>query len=339
MDLAHALETVEISEQVAIAEDEVGAGDGQRLLQERVDELSETVTALLDGDEPGAALRLVGSLSRFCQVNGVVELGRRLAERTLEAAGDVGTDRERAGAWLTLGELAFRQGDQTVALDATNAALDASQRADDRSLQFGAQFNLARIAFRDRDAQRIRHHADQMLDAAGDNLRWRYGGIHMLAWAEHTAGNVERAIELFEQNVEIAREAGHVLGAGSELVNLASFAIDAGDLARAADFLSRGLDVAEELNSDYLLPGALADIGRLTVLRGHTESGLELIAAAEHQYELAGLTPDPGDDAFLEQRTHAAQALGHERAEPIIRSGRSLPKTAVIALARAHLEV
>jgi tetratricopeptide (TPR) repeat protein len=335
MDLSHAFETVEIVEQMAQPGSE--SEEGQRLLEERIDELSETVTILLDADEPGAALRLVGSISGFCQDHGLVELGRRLADQTLLAARDVGTDRERAAAWLTLGELAFRQGDQVVALDATNTALDAARRSGERWLEFGAQFNLARIAFSDGDAPRIHHHADEMLATAGDNLRWRFGAIHMLAWAEHTAGNIDRAIELFEQNVEIAHQAGHAIGEGGELINLGSLAIDAGDLTRAVEYLSRGLDVAAELDSDYLLPGVVADIGRVAVLQGRTEAGLELIAAGEHLYELAGLTPDPGDDAFLEQRASAVQALGNERAEELIKSGRKLPKTDAIGLARTYL--
>lgn len=336
MDLGDALDTVAMAE-AGGAGDQETVEDAHRRLDSRVGELEEVAAVLLESGEPGAALRLVGSLSGFCQDRGLVDLGRELAEWTLQMVGDHGTDQERSGAWLTLGELAFRQGDQVVALEATTLALRAAERANDVSLQFGARFNLARIAFRDGDADEIRRHAEQMLQAAGDDLRRRYGAVHMLAWAEHTAGDVDHAVELFEQNVEIAREAGHRLGMASELINLGALAVEAGELGRAGDYLAQGLDIAEDLDSHYLLPGVLAEAGRLAVLAGRPEPGLRLIAAGEHHYDLAGLTPDPGDDAFLEQRDGAVQALGPDRSEAIVSAGRQLVTSDAIALAREQL--
>lgn len=336
MDIRHALETVAIAEAVAARED-VGDDDPQPLLETRASELDETVTVLLEAGQPTAALRLVGALSRFCQERGLVDLGRELTERVLRAAGGQGTDRQRAAAWLTAGELAFRQGDQSAASTATESALRAALRANETSLQFRARWNLARIAFRDGDSGEIRRHAQQMLEAAGDDPRRRYGAIHMLAWAEHTAGHVERAVELFEQNVEIAREASHPLGMASELINLGAITIELGELDKAAGYLTRGLELAVELDSGYLLPGALAEVGRLAVLEGHTEPGLRLIAAAEHHYEMAGLAPDPGDDAFVAQRDAAVRSLGADRAEAVLVSGREMPTKHAIALAREEL--
>lgn len=336
MELARALDTVAIAEAMSNGDPEASE-ELQRRLEAGADGLDDMVSVLLESDETAAALRLVGSLSRFCQDRGLVDLGRQAAERTLQAAGDRGTDQQRAAAWLTLGELAFRQGDQTVASQATEQALRAAERDDDASLQFSARFNLARIAFRDGDAETIRQHAQQMLEDAGDDLRRRYGAVHMLAWAEHTAGDIDRAVELFEKNVDIAHDAGHPLGEASELINLGALAIGVGDLGRASGYLARGLDIAEELDSHYLLPGALAEVGRLAVLAGRIEPGLRLIAAGERHYELAGLTPDPGDDAFLVQRDAAVQALGRDDAEAIVTAGRQLTTSDAIALARQQL--
>lgn len=117
MDLAHALDTVGIAEAVSTGGEEVG-DDAQRRLESRVGELDETISVLLESGEPAAALRLVGSLSRFCQDRGFVDLGRELAERTLRIADDHGTGRQRAAAWLTFGELTFRQGGVEIARDA-----------------------------------------------------------------------------------------------------------------------------------------------------------------------------------------------------------------------------
>lgn len=271
------------------------------------------------------------------RTGGLVDLGRQLVEQTLDVAGDAGSERERAAAWLTLGELAFRQHDQGVAMQATRSALRAAEQAGDESLQYGAQFNLARIACRDGDAKRIRQHANQMLETAGDDLRRRFGAVHMLAWAAHTEGRIERAIELFEQYVRNAHDAGHPLGEASELINVGALAIEAGDLAGASGYLARGLDIAAASNSQYLLPGLLAEVGRLAVLQGRPEPGLQLIAAGERHYESAGLAPDPGDDAFLEQRDAAVETLGAERSSAAVFAGRNLATTDAIDLAREQL--
>lgn len=83
--------------------------------------------------------------------------------------------------------------------------------------------------------------------------------------------------------------------------------------------------------------GVLAEVGRLAVLTGRTPPGLRLISAGEHHYELAGLTPDPGDDAFLAQRDAAVQALGPDQAEATLSAGRGLTMNDAIALAREQL--
>lgn len=337
MDLHRARDLVDLAEQVVAHERADDADGWHERLEARADELSPAIDTLLGAGDHSAALRLVGAISHFCQDAGLVEEGRALAHRTLALAGDAGTDPQRARAWLTLGELAFRQGDQAVALDATGHALDAVRSLGDDRLELRVEFNLARIAFRDGEAARIRRHAERMVELAGDDPRSRFGATHMLAWAEHTAGNVQRAIELFEQNVETAHAVGNAVGEASELLNLGSLAVEAGHLDRAATYLSRGLDIAEATGSSYLIPGILCDVGRLVVLRGRTDEGLRLIAAGERQYERAGLHPDPGDDAFEQQKADAIRRLGSDRAAAVLASGAGLSAEDALALARSEL--
>lgn len=337
MDVAAARDLVDLAQQMVAHEGEEDAGDWEERFAAGAGELPAAVDLLLARGEHDAALRLVGSLSYFCQDHGRVDEGRDLARRVVDVAGDAGSDRDRARAWLTLGELAFRQGDQPVALDATRRALEPARATGDARLELRVEMNLARVAFRDGDAPRIREHAQRMTALAGDDPRSRFGAVHMLAWAEHTDGNVAAAIALFEENVETARAAGNRTGEASELLNLGSLATEHGDLDGAGDYLARALEIGGERQSSYLLPGTLADVGRLVVLRGDAETGLRLIAAGERQYELAGLTPDPGDDAYEEQRAAAVEAVGPERAEALIAAGRALDLEEAIAAARRAL--
>lgn len=328
---------VELACELAAHERDPDAEGWQDRLDARADELAGAVEVLLDAGEHAEAVRLVGALSWFCQDTGRVTEGRELTERVVRAAGDAGSDHERARAWLTLGELAFRQGDQAVALEATGEALGHARAAGDDRLELRTEMNLARVAFRDGDAERIHRHADRMDVLAGDDPGARFGAVHMRAWAEHTAGDVEAAIALFEENVGNARAAGNRTGEASELLNLASLALEAEQLDRAESSLHGALDIADDLGSSYLLPGVLTEVGRLMVLRGGTAAGLRLIAAGEHAYELAGLAPDPGDDAFLAQRAEAVDRLGPEQAEAELSAGRGLDLRSAIDLARTQL--
>lgn len=159
----------------------------------------------------------------------------------------------------------------------------------------------------------------------------------MLGWAEHTAGDVETAMRRFEENVFTARTVGNRLMEGSELLNLASLSIELGDMERATSYLCGGLDVAHDLGSSYLLPGALTEAGRLLILCGGKEVGFQLIVAGEHQYEVAGLTPDPGDDAFQQQRAAAVASLPAERVEKLRAAGAAMSTDEAVALARTKL--
>lgn len=336
-ELSRARELLALAVAMVEHEREPDAARWQAPVEARVDELDGAVTAFLDAGDRNAALRLVGTLSYLCQDTGRVMLGRELAARVLAVVGEAGDARDRAMAHLTLGELAFRQGDQPVALDITEAALGLACEAGDEEAERPAEMNLARVSFRDGDADGIRRHAERVLELAGGGPGARMGAVHMLGWAEHTAGNVEAAVQLFADNVITARTVGNRLTEGSELLNLASPSTELGDMEQAASYLRDGIDVAHDLGSSYLLPGALTEAGRLLVLCGRTEVGLQLIVAWERQYEIAGLTPDPGDDAFHEQRSAAIASLPTGRVEELRVAGAAMSLDDAVALACAEL--
>jgi hypothetical protein len=139
-----------------------------------------------------------------------------------------------------------------MAQKATQAALAPARAARDPRLELRVEMNLARVAFRDGNAARIRAHAERMTELAGDDEDLSFGAVHMLAWAEYTDGNVGRALELFEENVATARATGNRIGEASELLNLGSLMTDRGDADRAAGYLSAALDIGDELQSSYL---------------------------------------------------------------------------------------
>lgn len=299
-------------------------------------ELKAASDVLLEAKDESIALRLV-ALSRYAQASGRVDEVRRLVEDVLDRVGQISPSTALASAQLVRGELAFRQGDQAVAREATETALATAQAIGESLVEARAEMNLARIAFRDSDAPRIFDHATRMLALADDDVRTRSGAVHMLGWAEYTAGNLAGAITRFEENVALCRESGNLSGMTAELANLGDLAAEAGDLDRAGAYLRESLALAIETGSRYLLPSLLASAAAIAGLRGDHAATLDLAAAADRQYDAAGLLPDPGDGISDDLRAAATAALGSEQSEKLISRGRQRTLDEAVEFAHAIL--
>jgi tetratricopeptide (TPR) repeat protein len=302
-------------------------------LAQRIDDIQPAIDRLLESDDPESALDLAGALSVFWQDIGRVDEGRRITEQLLISIGDHPRTRALARAHLALGELAFRQGDQRVAMASTTTARAIAAELRDEWIVGRAELNLARVAFREGDAPLIFEHARRALDVAGDSSRLRSGATHMLAWAEYTAGNPQAAIEHFENNVALYRESGDRIGEASELANLADLAVESGDLDAASRYLSHAFAVRGVPDNRYLAPSLIRSVGVLVVLRGRHDLGLDLIAASERHYEDFGLVADPGDDLFERARRSAVDALGAEASAVELRGrGRTFEDAVSLAM-------
>lgn len=338
MEFSTALELVTLAERAS----EHILGDDAALwthrLDERADELSRAVETLMDAGEDQGALRLVGALSRYAQASGRMVQIRGLVDQVLASAGaraPHGSPFARAS--LVKGELAFRQGEQEVAATATKTALAAAELTGDTVTMAWAEMNLARVAFRDGDAPRIFEHAERMRFLARGEASLTAGALHMLGWAEYTAGNLEGAVTRFEENVEAYREIGNRVGMAGELANLGDLALEGNDFLRAAALLRQAIDLAAATRSHYLLPSLLASVAALCGARGRAAEMLELTGAADGQYETAALQPDPGDGVNAAAFTLAVAAVGQERADQLRARGRQLALEDALDLARSSL--
>ena len=334
VDVAQAEELLELARTV---DANILGADGEAWvvrLDARFDEVPVAVDVLTAAGDGAAALALVGSLGRYAQSSGRVDEVRALLERTLARSDDAPGEAARAPALLALGELAFRQGDEATASEATEAALAAARQGRDERLQARSEMNLARIAFRAGDAPRICEHAERMLALGGDDPGLRAGAVHMLGWAAYVAGDVPGAIDRFEANVENYRDAGHLEGVASELANVGDLALESGDFGRAAGSLAAALELAAARRSRYLLPSLLASVAMLAGSNGRFPECLQLAAAADAQYEASGLVPDPGGGVDDELRARALDAVGEPEAARLALLGRAASLEEAVALAR-----
>jgi tetratricopeptide (TPR) repeat protein len=325
MDVPQAQSIVALARSVFESRWDAVPGEARRSLASRVDEVPEACRVLLAAGKADQAALLVGSLSSFWQVEGLVDRGRAVTEEMLLAAGD-GAD-EPAWAWahLVLGELAFRQGDQEAADGATRRARDVAAAVGDTWLEAEAETNLARIAFRDADAERIYRHASRVEELADGRLRLRTKAEHMLGWAAHTAGDHAAAVAHFEANALLYRELGDAIGEAMEFANLADLALEADDDRSATAYLARALATPGIATDRYLAPSLVRSVGVLVARRGDDRTGLELMAGADAMYAAAGLEPDPGDELGALTWTSARERLGEEEAVAAIERGASRP--------------
>ena len=312
MDVSSARQVLDLARTVEAHIVDDDADDWVDLLSKRVSDIQPAIDSLLESDDLENALDLAGALSAFWQDIGRVDEGRRITEALLTSHRDHPPTRALARAHLVLGELAFRQGDQAVARASTTTAGLIAGELRDEWIMGRAELNLARVAFRDDDAPRIFEHARRVLEIAGDNYRLRSGAIHMLAWAEYTAGDLPSATRHFAENVSLYRASGNRMGEASELGNLADLAVEAGDLDSAGGYLRQAFAVRGVAANRYLAPSLIRSVGVLAALQGRHDLGLDLIAASERQYEDFGWIADPGDELTPRVRQTAVEALGAE---------------------------
>ena len=307
-------------------------------LRAAADDVEPAALALLD-DDPAAALELVGALAGFWQDEGLVERGRALTVRVLDAAGSPSSrDAARggrfaaalAGARLAASELAFRQGDQEAATSWAHGTIEAARAAGDHPRACMAWLMLARVAFRDGAAERIEQASRTALELAPADPMVRRGVLHMTAWAAHTAGDMPEARRRFEASLAYRREIGAgPLSEAVEVGNIAELDLGGGDLVAAANGLRMVVETAASLDNRYLLVNTLPTVATLAAAAGSDAEAAELFGAADAIAEAFGLVPDPGGEQ-RDVRTELEELMGERAFEAARERGVGLTEEAAV---------
>lgn len=305
-------------------------------LADSTDEIAAAVEALLDAGDLDMAAKLLGALSSFWQRQGLVDQGRAITKSALASIADSEASHDWGRVQLVAAELAFRQGDQSDALQLSRQALSVSRACGDRVLEAEVETNLARIAFRDGDADRIFLHANRVGEVAGEDLRLKSKAVHMLGWAEYTSGDLAAAMARFEQNAAIYAELDDSSGEAMEWVNLGSLALESGDVESARRYLVAAMDTPGIVDDLYLAPELVTSAGAVAGITGNHRLALQLIASAKAMYRNAGLEPDPGDELTPRVEKEARRALG--AAESLaIAEGQAMTRSDAFEAARTAL--
>ena len=336
--MSNAYRVLDIAEEADRAERSAKRREsGAQSLRDVADDIPAAVEYLIANDR-AAAMRLVGVLGGYWQDAGLVDEGRSLTERTLEnghrlAGRNADVAAAIPGALLTSSELAFRQGDQAIARKRALDAVRAAILVEDRPTAAMAHNSLARIAFRNRDAGEIEAHARKALALAGQDTLAKRGALHMLAWAAHTAGDLDEAQRRFEASLEYRRKVAGPVSVAVEIGNLADLELERGNLRRAAQLHAESLELSHAAGSVYMLVNGLPSFAALALRAGQHEAAARLIGAADAIANVSGLTPDPGTE-LEKERNEIRKRFGPDVYAVLLAEGASLSADDAVGLAK-----
>jgi tetratricopeptide (TPR) repeat protein len=300
-------------------------------LERRHDELDALLEGLAERRETGPALAAARGLVDFWMRKGHLAEGRRQLDGLL-AAGDAPPEARAAGLAASA-TLAFRQGDDDAARHFYEESAEVARSAGDDGVLAWALGGLSRVALRAGECARTRELAQEALGLALDEASG-LGARHMLAAAARCEGDYQRAEELYGETLELSRRLGARSVEAGELLNLGFVALHVDERERALERFRQSLELAAELDDDYLTPYCLIGAGTSATIRGDNVEAARLLSAAKAAFDATGAAIDPGSaEEFDAHVAHARRELGEEF-DTVWAEGRRL--TPADALARTQ---
>ena len=295
--------------------------------------LAPAIERLVELGDADAALEMAADLATFWQDAGLVALGLAATDHALRA-GD-GSPVPRARAFLAVSELAFRTGDQERTLHAAEDAIRLATEHGATTVAGRALINLARMCFRNADADGIAQHVDRAKAIAGDDPSVRRGVLHMRAWEAYVRGDVDEAHRRFDESIAFARSQADRYTEVSEQANIADLALERGDVDSAVPRLSAALSVAEDVESRYLLLSLCVSAARVAAEVGRLDDALAILSGVQAGHRDAGSIGDPTEDADADAIVDCARrALPAGRSDAAWARGASMGRDELLRVAR-----
>jgi predicted ATPase/DNA-binding SARP family transcriptional activator/Tfp pilus assembly protein PilF len=217
-------------------------------LETEHDNLRKAMEHLVDEDPTGEALlRMAGSLWRYWEVRGYINMGRYWITLALKVSPSASAY-TRANALRGAGILARQQGDYVEA-----KALHEESLALFREL--GPEYNLS---------------VARQLDALGE--------------IEQYYGNYDQATGLHQESMALQREIGDKEGVAASLAHLGVIARERGRYDEAEELLQKSLKLNRELGDRLRISVDLNNLGLVAIRQCHYERALSYYDEAVQQY-------------------------------------------------------
>jgi tetratricopeptide (TPR) repeat protein len=258
-------------------------------------DLENAVRWFAENGDGESARELAANVWRLWFQSGDVAGGRRLLAAALDAPG--GPSRAGALAFYADGLLAFREG-ELESESRNEAALEAAQQAGDKEAQSLALVGLSRVALRGGDYGRVRSLAAEARELA-PSAPAEAMPLHLLAAGTRLSGELDDAVELHTESLELNHGLGNSLMIGTELHNLGHVELRRGNVDNAKRHFA---ECRELRNPDNPYDAAMTDLNyaALAVDAGDRDEASRLLGRVEQTLVRAGIVLDPDDQSEVD---------------------------------------
>jgi predicted ATPase/serine/threonine protein kinase len=263
---------------------------GQATWIQRLDEENGNIRAALAwslrSGEVELGLRMAGALVRFWSIRGHMAEGRRWLTDAMERSSGV-PGAVLAKAYYAAGYNALGQGDYVQAKPFFEECLVLARESGDvrleaASLQQLGYLVMARGGYVEDSEERAGQLAQRSLELARTvgDKLTASGALNILADRASARGRDTEAMELFEEGLALRRELGDKRLIANSLLNLGRTELARGEHVRATHLLEEGLALARELRDTWSMSLALVNLARIQLSGGAPDRAQELFLEA-----------------------------------------------------------
>jgi predicted ATPase len=327
----HAAWYVELGEH---ARPELHARQGREWL-DRLDaeqaNLRASLEHLLACEDKDGALQLSGAIWQYWATRGYWTEGRRFLGSALALDGDVQPQHLVDALWGAA-VLSLWQGDVDDGEQWATRMLELSRKA---GLSLGEAVGLHTLAMAadergNRDRAHELYEESLVLARVLDDGWLLSAATNNLGGMYVIEGDYERAVELFEESLAIGEARGDLDRRARELTNLGHATRGLGDLPRARDYYRNGLAAAEELGLVVVYVDAMSGFASCEAEAGNAVTAARLLGWVKEQESRLGA---PGEAGSIELEESLRDGLGPERLALELAAGAVLARADAIDLA------
>ncbi len=293
------------------------------LLSQELDNIRGALRYALGADDPDLGLSLASGIWRFWQSSGQLSEGRQWLESLLASQG--ASDPARAKGLTGLAGLAYWQGDYSEALNRYEEALDLYRAIGDRFNEADTMFGMSMAASWNGDpdtGERLAADARSIFEALG--AKEGIGKVYMAqAFSLHRKGDHVAARPLWKAALGISRELGDQHLAVTQLIGLAMYVFEDGEVGEALSIALEAANEATDAENVQLAVWMLDFVAAFAVF-AVPEGAVRLAGAVESLRLVAGggmqLAPLDLEDA----KSVATRVLSPESLDRALAEGRAM---------------
>jgi tetratricopeptide (TPR) repeat protein len=290
--------------------------------------ITEGLAARAAGDYPRATALLAACLAQT----------RRLVHREHTQAGDLGFALSWGNRYTLLALVLREQGEYARASALCEECLALAREREDGEGIGLALLSLGDVARDLGEAARVRVLCEESLARFRElGQKWAIGfSLNNLALAAYLEGDLALAVSRVEESEALFRALEAETSLAEVLVTVGRIKGAVGEVAAAHASLVEALRLAWATGPRLFVAAALEEVGVQAVQQGHTQHGMQLLAAAAAQRQAMGTPARPADRPAIEGALAVGRAaLGAGTFDEVWGSGDRLPLEQAVARALA----